>query len=364
MPLAISSYIDVTSLGDDEGLLNLSWTLDEREFLSVDLKSVISLELEAEIRSDLEYINRYSVKDPYGEDTLRHAVSAFFSKTAWACCLTCGAGVISLLHSFAKMTDGRPAYIIGDTYPDFPFWVERSGSSCISHTADLRVEDHAMTAISAGASVIFLERPSLVGNKLSDLHEIEALCQALASHNAVVIIDESNANYYPPWFSACNLAHRTQNLIVIRGFSKAYGMGGLRLAYCVASNALRGQVRGVIPPLLASSLSLRIGKRILELGNIAITLRERIREQKEEMKRLLEAARLGEILPSSEHLPYLFLKNTPEYIRSRIETNGIRGKLHPVWSGSIQCLQYFYRLSAPLNAERVAALHRKINAAM
>jgi histidinol-phosphate/aromatic aminotransferase/cobyric acid decarboxylase-like protein len=357
MPLAISSYQTVTRLSDDRETLILAWTLDERDCLSVDLNSVIRLALDNEIRSGLDYINRYSVKDPYGEDYLGPAVAGFFSKTDGAYCVTCGAGVISLLHSLASLAQASCALVIGNTYPDFPYWIERFSGRCIAHPAsDAEWKDLAFDA----AAFVFLERPSLIGDRFSDLAEVSELCRRAGSSGAMVIIDESNANYYSPAFSAVNLVNKVNNLIVLRGFSKAYGLGGLRLSYGVASNALRDRLRSAIPPLLASSLSLYIGRKVLELGDIAQMLRQRIREAKAETRSLFECAEFHEVLQSSENLPYLFIKNSECYVRTHFEDNGIVGKIHAVWSGSRREIDYVYRLSVPLRSERMDLLRQRI----
>jgi histidinol-phosphate/aromatic aminotransferase/cobyric acid decarboxylase-like protein len=361
MPLAISSYDRLETLADAQGLLNLAWTLDESELLAVDLKSLVSLALETELRDGLPYIQSYLVKDPYGEQLLGPAVATFFAQTGWSCGVTCGAGVISLLHALARLTGGKPAYIVGDVYPDFPCWVERSHGRCAA-TPELGVAEHARRAAALGAALVFLERPSLMGDRCAELADVQLLCAGAEPGGALVVIDESNANYYPANFSAVNLVARLPNLAVLRGFSKAYGMGGLRLAYCVTSRAWTERVRALVPPLLAASFSLKVGKAVLEEGDVAAPLRARIKEQKEETRRILAAAGLGEPLSSSEYLPYVFLRNSPEHIRSRLESRGVLGKFQAVWSEATSDVSYLYRLSAPLRRERMALLRQQLGA--
>jgi histidinol-phosphate/aromatic aminotransferase/cobyric acid decarboxylase-like protein len=360
MPLAVTSYKDLPTLADDHGLLNLAWTLDERDCLAVDLPALVASELTAEVHSEEPYVDRYFVQDPYGETELRGAVATLFETDPASLCVTCGAGVISLLHALAPLANRRPAYFIGDIYPDFPVWVEGLGGQCVSRLSTSGSAEHAANIRAAGASVVLLERPSLIGDELSDLQQLRELCEAVASRGTVVIADESYANYYPPTFSAVSLLTELDNLIVLRGLSKAYWLGGLRLAYCVTSNGLRTLVRSVVPPLLASSLSLRIGRRVLELGDITSPLRARIRANKAEMTGLLAAAGVTGILSSSEFLPYLFLKEVEGKSRSSLERKGILGKSHLIWSESTLAAQYLYRLSAPLTADRMAKLREKL----
>lgn len=336
MPLAVSSYREL-DLAEGDGRLNLAWTIDERDFLAADLDAVIADELEAEAREGLPFVDSYLVQDPYGEELLGLAVAALLGVEGLR--VTCGAGVISLLHSLARLARGKVVHVVGETYPDFPFWVERAGGRCVAESPP------------AGADLVFLERPSLVGDRFADLSEVGEL----AVRAGIVVVDESNANYYPPSFSAAGLVSEHENVVVLRGLSKGYGLGGLRLAYCVSSPSLEPAVRDAVPPLLASSLSLRIGRRVLELGDVAGPLRQRIAAHKQEAAELLRAAGFAGVVASSEHLPYVLL---PAAARERLDARGVAGKLHPPWPEPPAGRPY--RLSAPLRDERMQVLREKL----
>src|SRR4051812_37248944 len=121
----------VKALGDQPGLLNLAWTLDERWLLSSDIDSLIAEELRHEARDGLSFVNRYMVNDPYGEDALGPAIATFFGWTRVPGTVTCAAGVVSALHALARLPDARPVCILGNSYLDFPCWAERAGRRCI-----------------------------------------------------------------------------------------------------------------------------------------------------------------------------------------------------------------------------------------
>ena len=304
---AFRSYEAIDPAAPEGDTLNLAWTRDEGECLSVDLAAILADEL----RTD-RYVDRYLVRDPYGEAALGLGFP-----------VTCGAGVVSLLHAFARLS--REVRIIGDVYPDFPYWVAQAGGT-----------------VTPTAPLWFLERPSLAGDAFADHAALAALCEEAARESAIVVVDESNANYYPPAWSAVPLALAHPNLVVARGFSKAYGLGGLRLAYCVAAPALTESIRTVLPPLLASSLSLRLGARVLALGDITAPLRARIAAHKREVLALLDG-----FTPASEHLPYVLS-------RAAFEAPGIVGKRHPIWSNGH--VADICRLSVPLAESRLARL--------
>lgn len=332
---AFRSYEAIDPSAPEGDGLNLAWTRDERECLAVDLSTVLADELRAEIADEHPYLNRYLVRDPYGEETLGPAIATAFELPAWRGHVTCGAGVVSLLHGLARLSS--TVRIVGDTYPDLPYYVTQAGGTCTT---------------SADAPLWFLDRPSLTGDAFASLADLGALCADAARRNAIVVVDESNANYYPPGWSAVGLALAHPNLVVVRGFSKAYGLGALRLAYCVAAPALTERVRTVVPPLLASSLSLRLGARVLALGDIAEPLRTRIAAHKREATELFARAGVGALVAASEHLPYVLSRDEQQ---ATLEARGVVGKRHPMWSTAFAT---FYRLSIPLSADRMARLRQ------
>ena len=335
---------------------------DERDFLRQDIPSLVSRELADELRAGGRGVGRYLVEDPYGEEALSPAVRAFFGLPGWTGALTCGAGVISLLHGLAGLSADGTACIIGDTYPDFPHWVQTWGGTVLGKSASGLADRGEDPLGDVRPRLIFLERPSLFGTALDDLVTIKWLCERAADRDALVVVDESNANYRPPAYSAVPLTGEVPNLVVARGFSKAYGMGGLRLGYCASSPELRSRLRCLIPPLLASSLSLRIGAAILRAGDVAEPLRARIATAKRLLVRFLATAGFTDVLPAGDHLPYVFLAGDTGAIHARLLQRGVIGKPHGSWSWARRDVTFLYRLATPLRDDRLDVLRRGVRA--
>ena len=114
----------------------------------------------------------------------------------------------------------------------------------------------------------------------------------------------------------------------------------------------------MVSPLLASSLSLRLGIRVLAAGDLAAPLRTRLHTHKREAIQLLERAGVDALLPSSEHLPYVLSRASPAHLRERLERRGVVGKFHPVWSEKTASVEHIYRLSVPLSEPRLERLRQ------
>jgi histidinol-phosphate/aromatic aminotransferase/cobyric acid decarboxylase-like protein len=346
MPLAIENYSGMSVLADTPSMLNLAWTLDEVELLQPPLGDALG----AQLQEAWLALTTYHVQDPYGERQLTPAVASFLGTDLGRHCIVCGAGVNSLLHALARWGAGKNVYVLGETYPDFPAWVERLGGRCIARAPTPEA------AADIDGELVFVERPSLVGDELGELSVLATVCEALRRRGALVVVDESNANYYPTTFSAVHLIERCENLVVIRGMSKAYGLGGLRIGYVVAADALRARLHSVVPPLLGASLSLALAARVLRLGDMAPALREQIVCSKRLLLDRFRAAGLRAPIAASHYLPYVLLHADAAYVESNIVKRGILGKFHPVWSGAATEMKRFYRLSAPLSRPRIERL--------
>lgn len=359
MTLAIETYADQRALDDAPSLLNLSWTLDEREWLAIDLDALIADLLTSETEQGLPWLHRYLVQDPYGSASLGPSVERFFSCDGLAADVTCAAGVNGLLHALAALADDAGVVCANGAYPDFPHWLRQRGILANA------LED--LVATGSGASprfrgIVHLERPSLFGSAWGRLDALRGLCAQF--REAIILIDESNANYCAPDFSAAPLTREFDNLLVLRGLSKAYGMGSLRLGFCVSSPALTGRVRSRLPALGVCSLSLMIARGILDCGDIGAPLRARIAAAKAEALALIaghDAAAAAAALPCAEALPYLLFSAAPSWAAQDSGREGalrIRIKRYALWSAQGPC--GIWRCSVPLRAERMALLRARL----
>ncbi|MEU1513139.1 aminotransferase class I/II-fold pyridoxal phosphate-dependent enzyme [Streptomyces sp. NPDC005811] len=349
MSLAIGSYEKLHDLSDGSDLLNLAWTQDERDLLSVDVMATVSAELAAEVAEELPYVGDYLVKDPYGEAVLGPVAAEFFGRPGWAASVTCGAGVGPLLHGLSLLAAGGTVEVVTDVYPDYPHWVTRAKGRCVPYGSGPR------------GDLLVLERPALRDERFAHLDAVRDLCTGAAERGAVVLVDESNANYLPPDFSAANLAPEVPNLIVVRGLSKAYGLGGVRLGYCVSSPTATDLVRAVVSPLGTSSLSLRIGRRVLGLGDVTSALRAGIARAKPYVRDLLAEAGLPAPVTAATGLPYVLFPNQPRRAVELLRERGVQAKVQPVWSAATCALTEVGRMSVPLRKDRLHNLRNRLD---
>lgn len=107
----------------------------------------------------------------------------------------------------------------------------------------------AVAAERAGpAGVIFVPRPHAPTGSLCALQDIERLAQA--SQGWVLVVDEAYHHFAGP--SAIDIARRYEHVVLLRTFSKAWGLAGARLGYALASEPVARQLRKLVAPFAVS----------------------------------------------------------------------------------------------------------------
>lgn len=103
-----------------------------------------------------------------------------------------------------------------------------------------------MIAAAPGAGLVFFNNPN---NPTATVHGAKAVTDFVervrrASPDAVILIDEAYHEYVtdPSYESAIPLALATPNVFVVRTFSKAYGMAGMRIGWAIGQAATIKQV--------------------------------------------------------------------------------------------------------------------------
>jgi hypothetical protein len=107
--------------------------------------------------------------------------------------------------------------------------------------------------------------------------------------------------------------------------------------------------------MLVSSLSLRIAKALLNLGDITERLRQRISEQRIEAARVLESADILLAPQGSPYLPHLVCRT--ERALHSLQERGVIAKMQPFWQSGFREV---CRLSVPLASARMQDLREKL----
>ncbi|MCL2826456.1 MAG: histidinol-phosphate transaminase [Eggerthellaceae bacterium] len=147
----------------------------------------------------------------------------------------------------------------------------------IARTADFAVDEEAVCARLGQGDIDFLvvTSPNNPSGNLTAMPTIERL---LSATDALVLVDEAYCEF--AGVSAVPLLARFENLVVLRTFSKAYRLAGLRVGYLLAHANVINELLKVRQPYSVDAVSQAIASCVFEhraafAESIALTVAQR-----------------------------------------------------------------------------------------
>ena len=200
-------------------------------------------------------------------------------------CVTLGNSSDEVMERTIRMfvSKGDSTVTFTPTFSVFKYCVTFQGSKAIDVPLreDFSVDVEGMQkAFTPDVKLLYLCSPNNPTSNQLKPREIEALIEEFPG---VIMVDEAYAEYAD--YSVVPLIKKYRNLIVLRTFSKAFSLAGLRLGYAVADPALAKALDRAPAPYVVNVVSLSMGRKMLE--NIEI-MRESVAALKKERGKLVE----------------------------------------------------------------------------
>ncbi len=152
-----------------------------------------------------------------------------------------------------------------------------------------------LVAASAGRSgVLFLANPAAPTGNLFTESEMERLVEAVGP-GLLVVIDEAYAEFAGKNLEA--MAARHENVVVLRTFSKAFGLAGARVGYALAHPGVAEELRKALLPFSVGAWQTAVATALLDEQGLVT---ERVRHVLAERRRLSAALAA---LPGVEPFP-------------------------------------------------------------
>lgn len=248
--------------------------------------------------------NRYP--DPLSTK-LRTALAGFLDVPAED--IVTGAGSLGaltqLLSTFAGQNDdGKPDEVIyaWRSFEAYPICVGLAGAESvpIPVTADGRHDLDAMAAaVTARTRVILLCTPNNPTGPILTAEETERFIKAVPS-DVVVVIDEAYQEFVraEDAVDGIGMYRKYPNVVVLRTFSKAHGLAGLRVGYSVSQPQLTQHLRVAATPFAVSQIAEQAA--VVSLQNFDQVV-ERVQSLVEERDRVTAGLRdLGWFVPDAQ----------------------------------------------------------------
>ena len=275
-----------------------------------------------------------------------------------------GNGSHELLMQLAQVFAGPDAGVVASQYGFAVYAIAAAAVGAPFTAAPALPMDHAMpgghdpdaiaAAVGANTHLVYLANPNNPTGTWFDAKALERFLARLPN-DVIVAIDEAYAEFVdaPEWASAIPLVAKHPNLIVLRTFSKAHGLAGLRVGYGIAQPELIGWLERVresfnvnLPGLAAAEASLG------DLQHLA----EGLRKNRIERERLADALRSRGlfVFPSQTNFMLVRFGDAASRVDDALRARGI--VLRPMGGyGLPDCLRITVGTSEQ-NAKLLAAL--------
>ncbi|PTQ56621.1 MAG: Biosynthetic Aromatic amino acid aminotransferase beta [Candidatus Carbobacillus altaicus] len=238
-----------------------------------------------------------------------------------------GAGADELISMLPVLTlgPGREAIMAEITFPMYRIATLLAGGrvrtvSMTDHY-DLDLSAH-LTAIHEKTGLMYIANPNNPTGKIVDREALLSFLKRVPD-DLIVVLDEAYAEYVTDeaYASALTFLPDFPNLIVLRTFSKAYGLAGLRIGYGIAHPELITALERTRKPFNTSRLAQQAA--IAALGDqayVARVIQATVNERTRVYQTIVEEG--WDVLPSETN--FLFLPHAdPRTLAYTLEEKGI-----------------------------------------
>ena len=150
------------------------------------------------------------------------------------------------------------------------------------------------TARDEQPAVIVLVSPNSPTGQSISIGDVERI---LSQTSALVIVDEAYIEFSEKE-SAQSLIEKYDRLVILRTFSKAFSMAGLRVGYLLAQPLLCAELLKAKIPFTVNFLSAAVAMKLMERNRIVIERIAFIKSQRDFLLRSLQAINGIEVFPS------------------------------------------------------------------
>ena len=176
--------------------------------------------------------------------------------------LILGNGSNELLDIAARtyMRDGDEAVMAVPSFVVYAMAVQGVGGKSVqvplnNYTHDLKAMADAITA---KTRMIFIANPNNPTGTINRREEFEEMMKRIPD-NMLVVVDEAYYEYVsaPDYADSMKYLHTKKNVLILRTFSKIYGLAGLRIGYGIAKKEILDDMNRLREPFNTNTLAQR-----------------------------------------------------------------------------------------------------------
>ena len=241
-----------------------------------------------------------------------------------------GAGSTDLLRMAAQafLSPKRPLIVADPTFGAVEYYARFIGTQVIKVplTRELAHDLSRMRAsINPATGLVYLCTPNNPTGTLTPRKQIEKFLTSLPATTAVVV-DEAYHEYAGPSPAYASFVERRmedERLVVLRTFSKAYGLAGLRLGYAVGAPKMLSRMKAFATEDCINSLVARAGLAALDSQD---SIRDWVKRNEDDRQEFLNQASGRMLKPLDSHANFAFMKaaRPADLVIQHFSQHGIR----------------------------------------
>lgn len=178
-----------------------------------------------------------------------------------------GSDEIVSIISRAILNEGLNSVMPTPTFPQYAHYTKIEGADAreiplIDGQHDL---DGFLRAIDENTSVVWICNPNNPTGNLIPSAKLEAFLEKVPS-DILVVLDEAYFEYItdPQHINSVNWLEKFPNILILRTFSKAYGLAAFRVGYAIGHPDVITELNKVRNPFNNNSLALEVARKALE----------------------------------------------------------------------------------------------------
>ncbi len=241
----------------------------------------------------LHDLHRYP--DPYCRELIK-AISDFEEVPQEY--ILCGSGAAELIYSYCEAVKPETAAELAPTFSEYALGLERVGCKVQRYLLH-QDDDFALTLDflfwlkETKPEAVFLCNPNNPTGKIIPMDLLKNILAVCEENHSRLFIDECFLDLSSQGESMKGLLKNHPRLFILKAFTKSYGMAGIRLGYCLCSDAqLLRRMSQTVQPWNISTVAQVAGVAALKEEAFLSKTRTLIETERPWMKRELESLNL------------------------------------------------------------------------
>jgi histidinol-phosphate aminotransferase len=225
---------------------------------------------------------RYPIFDP---PDLRERLAARFGLGADQFVIGNGSNQLLYLLGSAIVSPGDKVVITPPTFSLFDLVARISHGTVVAvhQKPDFLLDEDGVFSAVSEAKLTFLCSPN---NPTGRAVPIAFLEKALKSTDGLIVWDEAYGEFWGE--TAVPLLERYPNLLILKTFSKAFGLAGLRIGYLIGDPMLIVELKKVNIPFNINLMSYIVAMKLLDYPEWIAVQVEKIREERDRLTSALK----------------------------------------------------------------------------